>query len=83
MSNIYTDLWSATQAGQIARANAAQTRSRNLVQLMHVYGSGSLKGMLLLSGLDTGPLRAPQATLSAAQLSSLHADLVKQGFLSS
>jgi N-acetylneuraminate lyase len=82
MRSTYVSLWNAWASGNITQARTQQERSRDIVQLMHVYGGGSLKAMLSLAGVTAGPPRPPVAALSAQQLQQLHTDMIREGFLS-
>lgn len=81
MAPIYSSLLSSFQSLDLKTAAAQQKRSRDLVQLLHVYGNGALKAILQLSGFDYGQPRPPIDALTKDQVTALHADLVRLGFL--
>jgi dihydrodipicolinate synthase/N-acetylneuraminate lyase len=73
---IYHRLMAAFAKGDQAAAREEQRRSVRLVQLLFTHGfMGAAKAVMKMLGVDVGPARLPNATLSAAQVGTLEGQL--------
>ncbi len=78
---IYQRLLKAFAAGDLAAAREEQFRGARLVRLLASYGyMGAAKAVMKMLGVDVGPPRLPNASLSAEQQMRLHAALDDAGF---
>lgn len=78
---IYQRLIKAFQAGDLAAARQEQFRSVQLIQLLIGYGyMGAAKAVMGILGIDVGPARLPNGSLSAEQVKELRAKLESLGF---
>lgn len=78
---IYHRLTSAFQSGDLAAAGEEQFRGVLLVQLLAGYGyMGAAKAVMTMLGVDVGPARLPNTTLSAEQTATLRNQLEQMGF---
>jgi N-acetylneuraminate lyase len=78
---IYHRVIDAFHIGDLARAREAQFRSVRLVQLLVSHGfMGAAKATMKLLGIDVGPARLPNGSLSAEQVDKLRRDLEELGF---
>ncbi len=78
---IYQRLIEAFRAGDLAAAREEQFRSVQLIQLLIGYGyMGAAKAVMGMLGVDVGPARLPNGTLTAEQVKELHARLDALGF---
>jgi N-acetylneuraminate lyase len=78
---IYTRLLRAFTAGDLAAAREEQFRGVQLIKLLAGYGyMGAAKATMQMLGVDVGPARLPNATLTAAQTTKLRAELEAMGF---
>ena len=78
---IYTRLIAAFQRGDLAAAREEQFRSVRLVQLLAGVGyMGAAKAVMAMLGVDVGPARLPNGTLSPEQVKKLRGDLEQLGF---
>lgn len=78
---IYTRLMAAFQSGDLAAARAEQLRSVRVIQLLASHGyMGATKAVMKMLGVDVGPARLPNGSLTAAQQAALRTDLEKLGF---
>jgi N-acetylneuraminate lyase len=78
---IYTRLMAAFQAGNLAAAREEQLRSVRVIQLLASLGyMGAAKAVMKMLGVDVGPARLPNGSLSTPQQATLRTDLEKLGF---
>lgn len=78
---VYHSLIDAFEKGDLAAARVAQWRSTRIIALLAGYGyMGAAKATMAMLGVDVGPARLPNASLTADQTKSLRADLEKLGF---
>jgi len=78
---VYLRLIQAFNKGDFARARQEQFRSVQLVQLLVSYGfMDAAKATMKLLGVDVGPARLPNGSLSAEQVEKLRCDLEQLGF---
>ncbi|MBP7951061.1 MAG: dihydrodipicolinate synthase family protein [Verrucomicrobiales bacterium] len=69
---IYHRLWDAFAAGDLAAARAAQLESIRLIQLLAEFGyMAAAKAVMAQQGVDVGPPRLPNASLSDARKEAL------------
>lgn len=78
---IYTRLIAAFARGDLAAAREEQFRSVQLVQLLTGIGfMGAAKAVMAMLGVEVGPARLPNTTLSPEQVKKLRGDLEQIGF---
>lgn len=78
---IYNRLIAAFQSGDLATARKEQWRSVRLIKLLASYGyMGAAKATMRMLGVDVGPARLPNGTLSPEQVTKLRAELETLGF---
>jgi N-acetylneuraminate lyase len=78
---IYHRLLNAFGSGDLPTARDEQFRSVQLVAALAPYGyMGAAKAVMKMLGVDVGPARLPNGSLSAAQQDSLRTDLENLGF---
>ncbi len=78
---IYQRLLKTFAAGDLVAARVEQFRGVQLVQLLASHGyMGAAKAVMKMLGVDVGPARLPNASLTAAQQAALRTDLEKLGF---
>src|SRR4030095_492729 len=78
---IYSRLISAFERGDLAQAREEQFRGVRLIQLFASYGyMGAAKAAMKMLGVDVGPARLPNNTLSPKQVASLRGELEIMGF---
>ena len=78
---IYLRLIQAFQAGDLATARREQFRSVQLIQLVASYGyMGAAKAVMKMLGVDVGPARLPNASLTSEQATQLRGQLDVLGF---
>jgi N-acetylneuraminate lyase len=82
---LYQRLIQAFHRGDLAEAQRLQSLSVQMVQIINHYAPPTtnlppMKAIMVLVGLDCGPLRLPLPTLSSQQVESLQADLQAIGF---
>ncbi len=78
---IYTRLLRAFAAGDLAAAREEQFRGVCLIKLLASHGyMGAAKATMQMLGVDVGPARLPNGTLSTAQVATLRAGLEAMGF---
>ncbi len=78
---IYQRLLRAFAAGDLAAAREEQFRGVQLIKLFVRYGyMGAAKATMQMLGADVGPARLPNASLDAAQLANLRAELEALGY---
>jgi len=71
----------AFAAGDLAAARTEQVRSVEIVRLLSAYGyMGAAKAVMTMLGVDVGPARLPNPSLSAAQAGELRVRLESLGF---
>ncbi|MEO6003708.1 MAG: dihydrodipicolinate synthase family protein [Opitutus sp.] len=81
MAPIFHRLIDAFAAGNMVHARQEQLHAQRLISIMVAHGGlAAGKAMMGLIGLECGPVRMPLATLNAAQVSALKADLGRAGF---
>ncbi len=78
---VYHSLIRSFSQGDFAAARMAQHRGTELVSLLASYGyMGAAKATMTMLGVDVGPARLPNASLTAEQTPKLRADLENLGF---
>ncbi len=78
---LYHGLIAAFERGDLAAARDAQHRSTRLIALLARHGYiGAAKATMAMLGVDVGPARLPNGSLSAAQAKSLRGELDTLGF---
>ena len=78
---IYRRLIAAFRAGDLAAAREEQFRSVQLIQLLGSYGyMGAAKAVMGILGVEVGPPRLPNGSLTAQQVKELQARLETLGF---
>ncbi|MBM3841082.1 MAG: N-acetylneuraminate lyase [Verrucomicrobia bacterium] len=78
---LYRRMWTAFTAGDLETARQEQYRSVQLIHLMAGKGfMGAAKATMALLGVDVGPARLPNASLTAAQTKTLRDELETLGF---
>jgi len=78
---IYNRLIAAFQKGDLAAARAEQMRSVRVIQLLASRGyMGAAKSVMRMLGVDVGPARLPNGSLSADEAATLRHDLNTLGF---
>jgi N-acetylneuraminate lyase len=78
---LYTRLIAAFQRGDLAAARAEQLRSVRLIQTLAARGyMGAAKATMRMLGVEVGPARLPNSSLSGEQQAALRADLEALGF---
>jgi len=78
---LYHDVINAYQAGDMAAAQAAQSRAREMVAVFDEFGGQpAMKAVMKAIGIDCGPCRLPLRTLSDEQYERLCARLEQIGF---
>ena len=82
MGNIYHEIQTAFQAGNIGLAQEKQLFVSNLVSVINQYhGLPPQKIMVRLKGMDCGSVRAPLTPLSSAEEATMVSALTKIGFI--
>jgi N-acetylneuraminate lyase len=78
---IYTRLLRAFAAGDLTAAREEQFRGVQIIKLLGSYGyMGAAKATMEMLGVDVGPARLPNGTLSAEQKAKLCGELEALGF---
>jgi N-acetylneuraminate lyase len=78
---VYHRVMKAFAAGDLASARAEQLRSVALIEIVNRYGfMGATKAIMKMVGVDVGPARLPNATLSGDQRAALRSELEQAGF---
>jgi N-acetylneuraminate lyase len=78
---IYSRLIAAFERGDLAQAREEQFRGVRLIQLFASYGyMGAAKATMKMLGIDVGPARLPNSTLTFEQVTSLRSELDAMGF---
>jgi N-acetylneuraminate lyase len=78
---LYHRMLRAFAAGDLAAARTEQVRSAEIVRLLSGYGyMGAAKAVMTMLGVDVGPARLPNSSLSAAQADELPGRLESLGF---
>ncbi len=78
---VYHRLIAAFRKGDLAAAREEQFRSVQLITLLISYGyMGAAKATMKMLGVDVGPARLPNGTLTAAQFDKLRVELEAMGF---
>jgi N-acetylneuraminate lyase len=77
---LYLRLIAAFRRGDMAAARAEQSRSLRLVRVLAARGyMGSAKALMGMLGVDVGPARLPNSTLSSEQIIDLRRELEELG----
>jgi len=78
---IYHRLIAAFERGDIETARREQFRSVQMIQVLVSHGfMGAAKAVMAMLGVDVGPARLPNGSLTAEQAAKLRADLEQIGF---
>lgn len=78
---VYTRMLRAFAAGDLATAREEQFRGVQLIKLLGSHGyMGAAKATMEMLGVDVGPARLPNGTLSADQRKKLRGELETLGF---
>lgn len=78
---LYHRMLRAFAAGDLEAARAEQLRSVEVVRLLSAYGyMGAAKAVMTMLGVEVGPARLPNPSLSAAQAGELRGRLESLGF---
>ena len=78
---VYQRLLRAFHAGDLATAREEQWRGVQLIRLFASYGyMGATKAAMGMLGIEVGPPRLPNATLTPEQTAKLRAELEAMGF---
>jgi N-acetylneuraminate lyase len=78
---VYQRLIKAFHAGDMKTAREEQFRSVRLIQLLASYGyMGAAKVTMKMLGVDVGPARLPNGSLTAEQTAALRGELEALGF---
>lgn len=78
---LYHGLIASFQGGDLVAARAAQLKSTRLISLLARYGyMGAAKAVMAMLGVDVGPARLPNASLTPEQITSLRGELETLGF---
>ena len=78
---LYHGLIASFQGGDLGAARAAQLKSTRLISLLARYGyMGAAKAVMAMLGVDVGPARLPNASLTPEQITSLRGELETLGF---
>jgi N-acetylneuraminate lyase len=78
---LYHGLIAAFERGDLDAARQAQLRSTQLIALLARYGyMGAAKATMAMLGVDVGPARLPNGSLSAEQAQALRRELETLGF---
>ena len=73
---VYQRLFAAFAAGDLAVAQAEQFRAVQLIRLLASFGfMGASKAVMTMLGVDVGPARLPNGTLTAGQIQKLRTEL--------
>jgi len=79
---LYRRMIEAFDRGDLAKAQALQARSRDLVAAINAHGGlPAMKAAMYLAGADCGPCRLPLRTLDERQIELLRHDLDEAGLL--
>ncbi len=78
---LFLDIMKAYEAGDIATARAEQARAAEMIEVLEKFGGlPACKAVMKMIGLDCGPPRLPQRTLSDQQFDRLYVELEDIGF---
>jgi N-acetylneuraminate lyase len=78
---IYHRLIAAFERGDLDTARREQFHSVQMIQVLVNYGfMGAAKAVMKMLGVDVGPARLPNGSLTAEQAGKLRSDLEKLGF---
>ncbi|HOX01122.1 MAG TPA: dihydrodipicolinate synthase family protein [Candidatus Paceibacterota bacterium] len=78
---VYHQLLDAFEKGDIETARARQMRSVQLVRLLAGYGyMGAAKAVMGMIGVDVGPARLPNRSLTPPEIAQLRRELEQLGF---
>ena len=78
---LYHGLIAAFERGDLDAAREAQHRSTQLIALLARHGyMGAAKATMAMLGVDVGPARLPNGSLTAAQAKTLRTELETLGF---
>jgi len=82
LAPLYHEIINTFNKGEIEKAHQLQYEAMVFVKTLSKYGfHRASKATLGILGLDLGPVRLPQRNLTAAEISSLEADLTQSGIL--
>jgi N-acetylneuraminate lyase len=77
---LYNRIIAAVKSGDLTAARAEQFKSVKLIALMQKYGFlAAAKESLRTRGVDTGPVRSPNANMAAGLINEFRAELEKIG----
>ena len=78
---LYHGLIASFHSGDLVAARAAQLKSTRMIALLARYGyMGAAKSVMTMLGVDVGPARLPNASLTPEQVTSLRDNLETLGF---
>ena len=78
---VYTRLLAAFAQNDFNAARQEQFRGVRIISTLISYGyMGAAKAVMAMLGVDVGPARLPNTTLSPAQKDRLHGELEAMGF---
>ncbi|MGD9093670.1 MAG: dihydrodipicolinate synthase family protein, partial [Anaerolineales bacterium] len=82
---LYNRITAAFEGGYIAEAQKLQGFSVKMIQTINQYSRGSsnlapMKAVMMMIGLDCGPMRLPMVDLTQGEASTLESDLRGIGF---
>ena len=78
---VYQRLFTAFAAGDLAVAQTEQFRAVQLIRLLASFGfMGASKVVMTMLGVDVGPARLPNGTLTAEQIKKLRTELEQLAF---
>ncbi|MGV3533018.1 MAG: dihydrodipicolinate synthase family protein [Chthoniobacteraceae bacterium] len=78
---LYHGLIDSFHSGDLVAARAAQLKSTRLISLLADYGyMGAAKSVMAMLGVDVGPARLPNSSLTPEQATSLRDELETLGF---
>ena len=81
-SPLYNRLLAAARANDLAAARTEQYRGAELIVLMQKYGFlASAKELMRLRGVDLGPVRLPNAPMTAEQTAAFRREVAAAGIL--
>lgn len=81
---LYHDIIKAAAEKDLDKAGQLQAQAATMVRVLQNHGGGpAIKSAMSLIGLECGPVRLPQSSLSAESLASLRNELDSIGFFQS
>lgn len=82
LAPLYHEIINSFNSGQIEKAHQLQYNAMNFVKILSRYGfHRASKATLGILGLDLGPVRLPQQSLTVTEIGSLETDLKQSGIL--